>query len=515
MGVGPAVPERARSPSPSPPTSPIPIPRGRGVGVGAGGFVGVGPGPTHNTASGTGFVGVGVGGGFLSVGGIPSPPEPSSPSSPDSMSGFGGGFGVGVGGGGFLSVAAPMSPPRNNARGVGAGGFLSVAAPSEPKPKKEKKKKVAKEEHKDELGDFVFDLHDLSLANIFVDAVDSSKITCIIDWESTTIRPLWQAAHLPTFLVSATHAHSHPVTPRMQSSRMSRGMSQADSRMSGHSDSRMSHAPSHRPLTGLGEHGAHLPPNGAASGMASIAALTAALNNYAQGVNETSRLDSPRWNTFDSPMGHHFEDHSPRIQHRHLGDSSPRFPHSPRHRYATLGDSPQFHSPDSHHDSAPRTAVLSRHHLQHSNSYPSPHMRGSGPNTAVNSVSALRPGGVSRSMSHRSDVHAHFEVSGEARDHHEERRREERESGGETPRRIPREEAAEWFKRIAAEIECPGDRKCHDGGKERCGERWTRAERERASWRIAHRAVEWDGWELGLVESVLEDARTLQGDLDF
>lgn len=381
---------------------------------------------------------------------------------------------------------------------------MSPPYPNSPSPKRKRRKKAVKEELKDELGDFVFDLHDLSLANIFVDSVDSSKITCIIDWESTTIRPLWHAAHLPTFLVSATNAHSHPVTPRMQSSHMSRRVSQADSRIS-HPDSRMSHHsdsknpynPSHRPIVGLGT---HLPPNGAASGMASIAALTAALNNYAQGINDTSRADgfgSPRWNTFGGDI-------SPRPHH----DASPRF-HSPRHRYATLGDSPrlqnigespQLHTPES----GPRTAVLSRQHLPHANSYPIPHGRRTGPNTAVNAISGIRPGGLSRSTSHRGgDVHAHFEEAGAGS--YEERRRD---SGGETPRRVSREEAAEWFKEIAAEVECGEN-------KQRCGERWTRAERERASWRVAHKAVEWDGWELGLVESVLEDARTLQGDLDF
>ncbi|CAE7125485.1 unnamed protein product [Rhizoctonia solani] len=498
VGVGPAVPEPAKARSPSP-ISPTPISRGRGVGVGAGagGFVGVGPGPVCNTSSGTGFVGVGVGGGFLNVGGIPSPPEPSSPISPLSPTvGFGGGLGVGVGGGGFLSVAAPASPPP--IRGVGVGGFLSVgAAPEPPKSSDKKKKKAAKSRHdkKDELGDFVLDLHDLSLANIFVDSVDSSKITCVIDWESTTIRPFWHAAHLPTFLVSATNAHSHPVTPRLQSTRISKGVSQADSRMSHQPDSRHSH----RTLGTLGN--GHLPSSGAASGMATIAALTAALNDYAQGVND-SAFGSPKYAAFgDSPRTHHF------------GDLSPRFPHSPQRRYATLAESPRLNTPPLHsdiHDSAPRTAVLSRQFLQHSHSYPSPHSRRSGPNTAVNTISALRPGIASRSMSHRSDVHAHFEEAGREHDH--EFKRHHDTSGGETPRRITREEAADWFKRIAAEIECPTG--CGDK-KEKCGERWTRAERERASWRVAHRAVEWDGWELGLVESVLEDASTLQGEMDF
>ncbi|VDC07403.1 unnamed protein product [Peniophora sp. CBMAI 1063] len=51
--------------------------------------------------------------------------------------------------------------------------------------------------------EFGIDCHDLSLENIFVDPENPSKITCIIDWESTTIRPLWQCAHLPAFLQSS------------------------------------------------------------------------------------------------------------------------------------------------------------------------------------------------------------------------------------------------------------------------------------------------------------------------
>lgn len=265
-----------------------------------------------------------------------------------------------------------------------------------------------------------------------------------------------------------------------------------------HSESRMSHT-SHKALGSLG---AHLPPNGAASGMASIAALTAALNQYAMGLGESPRMglgesprhSSPRYNTFDSPRMNAFD--------------------SPRGNYF---DHDVTYDPES--ESAPRTAVLSmRHpHPHHSYSYPSPHMhaRPSGPNTAVNAIAGLRPGGMTRSASHRGDVHAHFDEHDHRRHH-----RDGRDSGGETPRRITREEAAELFKRIAAEIKCPGETECnHNVGKskrkETCGERWARAERERASWRVAHRAVEWDGWELGLVEGVLEDAMTLQGDLDF
>ncbi|KZV76710.1 hypothetical protein PENSPDRAFT_646163 [Peniophora sp. CONT] len=51
--------------------------------------------------------------------------------------------------------------------------------------------------------EFGIDCHDLSLENIFVDPENPSKITCIIDWESTTIRPVWQCAHLPAFLQSS------------------------------------------------------------------------------------------------------------------------------------------------------------------------------------------------------------------------------------------------------------------------------------------------------------------------
>ncbi|KAG8936459.1 hypothetical protein FRC02_001877 [Tulasnella sp. 418] len=54
----------------------------------------------------------------------------------------------------------------------------------------------------EEFREFALDLHDLSLTNVFVDPEDLGKITCIIDWESTTIRPLWQCAHLPSFLAS-------------------------------------------------------------------------------------------------------------------------------------------------------------------------------------------------------------------------------------------------------------------------------------------------------------------------
>ncbi|EIW55627.1 uncharacterized protein TRAVEDRAFT_129507 [Trametes versicolor FP-101664 SS1] len=50
---------------------------------------------------------------------------------------------------------------------------------------------------------FTLDCHDLNLENVFVDEDDNSKITCIIDWESTTTRPLWACAHVPAFLQSS------------------------------------------------------------------------------------------------------------------------------------------------------------------------------------------------------------------------------------------------------------------------------------------------------------------------
>ncbi|KAI0764863.1 hypothetical protein C8Q74DRAFT_1205451 [Fomes fomentarius] len=50
---------------------------------------------------------------------------------------------------------------------------------------------------------FTLDCHDLNLENVFVDEHDNSKITCIIDWESTTTRPLWYCAHVPAFLQSS------------------------------------------------------------------------------------------------------------------------------------------------------------------------------------------------------------------------------------------------------------------------------------------------------------------------
>lgn len=54
--------------------------------------------------------------------------------------------------------------------------------------------------------EFGLDCHDLSLENIFVDENDHTQISAIIDWESTTTRPLWQCAHLPAFLQSSPFA---------------------------------------------------------------------------------------------------------------------------------------------------------------------------------------------------------------------------------------------------------------------------------------------------------------------
>ncbi|KIJ63793.1 hypothetical protein HYDPIDRAFT_112752 [Hydnomerulius pinastri MD-312] len=60
--------------------------------------------------------------------------------------------------------------------------------------------------HADHTGteEFGLDCHDLNLENIFVDERDHTKITCVIDWESTTTRPLWACAHLPAFLQSSS-----------------------------------------------------------------------------------------------------------------------------------------------------------------------------------------------------------------------------------------------------------------------------------------------------------------------
>ncbi|KAG9051281.1 hypothetical protein FS837_009547 [Tulasnella sp. UAMH 9824] len=58
------------------------------------------------------------------------------------------------------------------------------------------------DEADEEFREFALDMHDLSTANVFVDPEDLGKITCIIDWESTCVRPLWQCAHLPSFLAS-------------------------------------------------------------------------------------------------------------------------------------------------------------------------------------------------------------------------------------------------------------------------------------------------------------------------
>ncbi|KIJ15331.1 hypothetical protein PAXINDRAFT_169135 [Paxillus involutus ATCC 200175] len=59
--------------------------------------------------------------------------------------------------------------------------------------------------HADHAGaeEFGLDCHDLNLENVFVDGRDHTKITCVIDWESTTTRPLWQCAHLPAVVQSS------------------------------------------------------------------------------------------------------------------------------------------------------------------------------------------------------------------------------------------------------------------------------------------------------------------------
>lgn len=81
-------------------------------------------------------------------------------------------------------------------------------------------KEVKKPDGDDEFG---LDCHDLNLENVFVDEKDNVTIvsifsailqlprfestafgqTCIIDWESTTTRPLWASAHVPAFLQSS------------------------------------------------------------------------------------------------------------------------------------------------------------------------------------------------------------------------------------------------------------------------------------------------------------------------
>jgi hypothetical protein len=75
----------------------------------------------------------------------------------------------------------------------------------------------------DGIDEFGLDCHDLSLENLFVDETDNVTIvsffplvssippfgidrirqTCIIDWESTTTRPLWACAHVPPFVQSS------------------------------------------------------------------------------------------------------------------------------------------------------------------------------------------------------------------------------------------------------------------------------------------------------------------------
>ncbi|KIL61484.1 hypothetical protein M378DRAFT_82481 [Amanita muscaria Koide BX008] len=64
----------------------------------------------------------------------------------------------------------------------------------------ERLSKMIKEDCPEEFG---LDLHDLNLENVFVDSHDPTKITGIIDFESTTTRPLWACAHLPAFLLSS------------------------------------------------------------------------------------------------------------------------------------------------------------------------------------------------------------------------------------------------------------------------------------------------------------------------
>ncbi|OAX40566.1 hypothetical protein K503DRAFT_714283 [Rhizopogon vinicolor AM-OR11-026] len=62
----------------------------------------------------------------------------------------------------------------------------------------------ASDDHSVGMEEFGLDCHDMNLENVFVDENDHTKITCVIDWESTTTRPLWACAHLPTFLQSSS-----------------------------------------------------------------------------------------------------------------------------------------------------------------------------------------------------------------------------------------------------------------------------------------------------------------------
>ena len=64
-------------------------------------------------------------------------------------------------------------------------------------------KAVVRKKDKPGHEQFALDCHDLSVENVFVDPKDHSKITCIIDWESTTTRPLWASAHLPACIQSS------------------------------------------------------------------------------------------------------------------------------------------------------------------------------------------------------------------------------------------------------------------------------------------------------------------------
>ncbi|KAG2063559.1 hypothetical protein BDR04DRAFT_1123180 [Suillus decipiens] len=64
-------------------------------------------------------------------------------------------------------------------------------------------------DHSGETEEFGLDCHDISLENVFVDENNPTEITCVIDWESATTRPLWACAHLPTFLQSSPFTTPH------------------------------------------------------------------------------------------------------------------------------------------------------------------------------------------------------------------------------------------------------------------------------------------------------------------
>ncbi|EJU04923.1 hypothetical protein DACRYDRAFT_104816 [Dacryopinax primogenitus] len=51
-----------------------------------------------------------------------------------------------------------------------------------------------------ELAPFAIDLEDVGPRNLFVDPEQPSKITGVIGWQGTCVRPLWMCAHLPKWI---------------------------------------------------------------------------------------------------------------------------------------------------------------------------------------------------------------------------------------------------------------------------------------------------------------------------